>query len=731
MAVKEKENPLKDIMGPKVEGDEGFIFKKFKERKAVLKDILNVFTNGDYSNSESDDEKTGYFISENDYNEVGVISHCLAISTFVALLGNGELIEDVYKHNSEIMFAFDNIIDEVNYNANSIKDLSDNEPSSLRYTAKPYLDDDKERTTKITTFTETMAKVLSASCDMRFYLMRAKEANLAIDDFDTYLKKAEDLICLSMHDLTCAAIEIKVNPGARPPFFAPFGDESYFQKGSENIDTTPYTLKYKGWNFLSARLPRSTRSSIAKLDSVNYGFSYYMTYSVASAYTTFYNYFKWNIDECRELRKHKKEVESGLSKSNKPVYKANKIPADKLHLYEENRDFITSIFDKYYFEFSKTVLDAGRYINMKMYKKASLDISQDFLGNDFTAVTQENIETSSTNDALFNTLFAFGIFLSAGLDIDYRDFGEDARDRFFSDLNYGLINVDKTLKYLIKNNKEYIVKQHILSVWERMPNDIPYIAINAKKIRKRRIQAMTIVPLLINVHCEVSKYITNYPEREMSTYLSYILDKRFVNEDDEKIWAWDDDGYDLNNTLLYIKALNNFYEYYEKYEAPFYQKEVQNQDALKNYKKQAQREVDAKNVEIESLKAQIVDLQKKDPLTLALEGLFARYLKENLPAILAEVFTNEVSEHSLKDNDGNYSPLYESVLNLIMSYAVEPLRGNSDLKITMFDEQQGGYKVNKESVDFLIKALRKRLLAELAKLASDSYKKEEESGGVK
>ena len=124
-------------------------------------------------------------------------------------------------------------------------------------------------------------------------------------------------------------------------------------------------------------------------------------------------------------------------------------------------------------------------------------------------------------------------------------------------------------------------------------------------------------------------------------------------------------------------------------------------------------------------------MQKKDPLTLALEGLFARYLKENLPAILADVFTNEVSEHSLKDNDGNYSPLYESVLNLIMSYAVEPLRGNSDLKITMFDEQQGGYKVNKESVDFLIKALRKRLLAELAKLASDSYKKEEESGGVK
>lgn len=725
--AKVKENPLKDIMGPKTDGDESFIFKKFKERKTVLKEILTVFTNGEYSNTEQDADKTGYFISENDYNEVGVISHSLAISTFVALLANGDLVEEVYEHNAEILFAFNQILEEVNYTNSTLDNIDEDDVSSLKYTAKPYLDDEKERGTKIVTFTETMAKVLAAACDMRFYLLRVKEKGLPFDNLDAYLKKAEDLICITMHDLTFAAIKIKVPAGGRPPVFAPFGDETFFDKGSSAIDTTPYTLKYKGWNFLSAKLPKSVKASVAELDSVNYGFSYYMTYSVCSSYTTFYNYFRWNIEECREIRKRK----SGYSKSNQQAANKVTVPADKVHLYEENKEFINRIFDKYYYEFNKAVLDAGRYINMKMYKKGTIDISQDFLGNDFTPVTQENIETSSTNDALFNTLFAFGIFLSAGLDIDYSAFGEEAKDRYFSDLNYGLINVDKTLKHLIKNNKEYIVKQHILSVWERMPSDIPYFALNAKKIRKRRIQAMTIVPLLINVHCEVSKWITNYPEKEMSTYLSYILEKRLVDENDAKLWVWDDDGYDLNNTLLYIKALNNFYEYYEKYEAPFYQGEVKNKDAIRNFQKQAQREVVVKNKEIDALKAQIAELQKKDPLTLALESLFAQYLNENLPTILADVFTKEAKLHSLKDADGNHSPLYDAVLNLLTSYTIEPLRVNSDYKVTKFDENTGNYVINEEEVAPLLAALKKRLLNELTKLATDSLSKEEgKPGGI-
>ena len=47
----------------------------------------------------------------------------------------------------------------------------------------------------------------------------------------------------------------------------------------------------------------------------------------------------------------------------------------------------------------------------------------------------------------------------------------------------------------------------------------------------------------------------------MSTYLSYIIERRFRDDSGNSIWAWDDDGYDLNISLLFIKALNNFYDY--------------------------------------------------------------------------------------------------------------------------------------------------------------------------
>ena len=56
---------LKDILAESVDPDK-FIFKKFKDRRDVMKNILEEFTSGRYSNSEEDARYTGYFISEND-----------------------------------------------------------------------------------------------------------------------------------------------------------------------------------------------------------------------------------------------------------------------------------------------------------------------------------------------------------------------------------------------------------------------------------------------------------------------------------------------------------------------------------------------------------------------------------------------------------------------------------------------------------------------------------------
>ena len=714
---------LKDILVENVDPDK-FIFKKFKDRKDIMKNILDEFTSGRYSNSEEDENYTGYFISENDRDEVGVLSYALTISTFVSLLSQGELVKEVYEHHSEIMYCFQNILKDINYNTSMISQRG--ETSGLVYSAEPYLFDKNVKNrgavpnTRITTYTDTMAKLLIASCDMRFYLLRCKDEKLEVQDFDYYLKAAEDLICLTMKDLTAGAIKLTT-----PIHFVPFATSIERVKEDENgvkKEKGKYDIEYKGWNFLSAAYRGQ------KVDESNYGFSYYVTYSVCQAYTTFFNYFEWNIKECRKHRDYLAQMENENNSNLIVAYEPIEVPKDKARFYEESKEFIERIFKPYFFPFSKTILDVGRYLNVRICEKQDLDIATDFVGNDFNPVSHENIETSSTNDALFNTLFSFGIFLSSGVDLDYADFGEAAKDKFFTDLNYGLINVDKCLRHLIKHNKEYIVRQHILSIWEKVPADIDYFSLNAKKVRKRRIQAMTIIPLLISVHSEIAKYITKYPEREMSTYLRYIMEKRYRNENGQPIWAWDDDGYDLNNTLLYIKALNSFYDYYEVYEAPFYEKEVTNKLAIKKIEDDAKKDVKDREAKIAELEEQIKQLKQKDALTLALEGVVANYIDENLKDHLIKLFKNEISKNSIKDQDQKYSPFYGAFLDMMFSCIIEPARSDSDLKITSIDEANGGYKVDEKVASKLIESFREMVLESLKDKALEAYRRKEEKG---
>ena len=272
---------LKDILAESVDPDK-FIFKKFKDRRDVMKNILEEFTSGRYSNSEEDARYTGYFISENDRDEVGVISYALTISTFVALLSQGELVNEVYAHHKEIMYCFNNILRDTNYNQNMINQRG--ETSGLIYSAEPYLFEkgakvkNISQNTKITTFTDTMAKLLIAACDMRFYLLRCKDEKLEVEDFDYNLKAAEDLICLTMKDLTAGAIKL-----ATPIRFIPFAttiERIKQEEGEVKREKDKYEIEYKGWNFLSS----SYRGQ--NINEDNYGFSYYVTYAVCQAYSS-------------------------------------------------------------------------------------------------------------------------------------------------------------------------------------------------------------------------------------------------------------------------------------------------------------------------------------------------------------------------------------------------------------------------------------------------------------
>ena len=712
------------------------IFNKYRKKVDIISDILNELSKSDvnspdryYFNEGKDGNPKGFFTSVGNESEVGIITHCQTISLFVSLFENGDdSIEKVRAFEDKILYAFEMIKNELGYSSNKV--ISNREGKlNFVYSASPFLDDKNDKNLRLVDYVDTMAKVLTAASDFRFYLLMCKKAGYEVENHSNLLADAEKIILGSMSDLSNSAIKYEGDP----LYFTLFGNPEYIDSLNDE-QKEKYLIEYIGWNFVS-----STKGS-REFTSKNYEMSLYYTYSVCRAYITFANYFKPNIDLQRKYRNYISKSGINVAEERKNTSGFSEVIDDMLdslsanerERFEMNKEFFSyEVFNNYFFKFSKCVLHAGYYVDMQL---SELDVSNSFVGNGFTDVTMQELENSSSNDSLFNTLFSLAILFYAGLDIDYKYYfdgtskeneSRNDQDTFYSDINFALSNVQRCLAKLQKEKKEYIVDQKFLSISERIPLTEEYVLQNARKIRKKRIQAITISPLIIRVHSEISKYLIKFPERSMESYLRQIVENRCQDENGNYIWAWDGDGYDLNITLNYIESLADFFEYYDHYERDFLDKQETIQNTKASLKAAHKAELDSKDREIEELKKQLDDVKKqKAPIVTALETFLSEYLKENLLSILAGALDKAVYNDSL-NKDGNNYHFYQSFKKFLASFVFELKRGYTD-KLIYVDPMDNKTKLNEEEANKIIEAFTSKFDADIVKYASQAVEENEE-----
>ena len=718
------------------------IFNSYKEKSEIVKNILeeigktNKSNDGSkryYSLVDDNNKPLGFFSSVGNENEIGVITHCQTISLFVSLFENSyESIENVWPYEDKILFAFNEILKAIEFDKCKIIKNKSNK-CNFTYAASPFLD---ASTNNVKDYVDTMAKVLTAACDFRFYLIVSKNHGHVIDNVDELIKDCEKIICGTMADLTNAAIEYE----GEPLYFTLFGDPAYLDTLSEE-EREKYLINYIGWNFLSSHREGNTYTSKA------YDMSLYYTYSVCRAYITFSHYFAFNINLQRERRDFSSRIDvaskldqqSNGFEDRKKEY-LNSLKDNQRDLYEMNKDFFTfEVFTNYFFPFSKIVLHAGRYVDIKL---SQIDISSGFVGNNFTYVDFDSVETSSSDESLFNTLFSMAILFYAGLDKDYLSYfgdekeeqGREDQETFFSDINFALTNIQRCLSKLKKEKREYIVDQKIISVSEKIPLLDEYFVSNARKIRKRKIQAITISPLLIRVHSEISRYLIKFPEKGMESYLRQIVENRSKDEKGNYVWAWDGDGYDLNLTLNYVESLSDFFEYYDHYERDFIGKQKDIEKAQAAIYNHYDKKIKEKDDLITSLTEQIeVEKNKKPDIVVAIEKFLCEYMSENILDILGNALVKTAMEDSLNNNDvkSNFK-FYDAVKTFIASSTFQLLRTKTDTKskmIVLNDVETNKSKLNEARAKELINAFKNQLdsdLVEFVEKADTNYADKQE-----
>ena len=227
----------------------------------------------------------------------------------------------------------------------------------------------------------------------------------------------------------------------------------------------------------------------------------------------------------------------------------------------------------------------------------------------------------------------------------------DKADEFFDEMQYALQNALRCYKYLLKEDKTYIIDQYFLSFKEKMPSSVIGLA---KILRRQRIQVTSLLPLLIRAYNEVSKYLIKYPQKQNIEYLRLILENR-SDADKGKEWAWDKDGYNITSENYFIKALRSFYEYYEEYEECYIDPEEVLLSEREKFANDAERRIDAIKKELtqekEALsqiiaeKDKIIDALKasREPLIQEIIALIKETISRNLDDMIVASINSAIN----------------------------------------------------------------------------------------
>ena len=585
---------INDIILRKKEGDEFFnVYKPIEEIGGKIFDSFKkIYTPG-----------KGFPLSQKDLR-YGTLSNIMALST---LLDINNMDIDMVDFQDSFRFVLKTVFDTVYKNGYN---------ASLVFDATPFLD--AQQSDEFDSYVETASKVLATMVDLRQY---AHKNNLRKNPFGEPIVLAGKNIS-SFYELAIIAEKLLIDCiSFLNKAVLTIKESEIRTRTIENkvIDRDSFDseIKYRGWTFCD---PEG--------ESDEYSTSIYYTYHVSNAFVSFYNAHSNLFD-----RIFYDTFEEGFIKDKSEEEK---------ELYKIDETFILNnkaIIN----EFRVKVNSSGRYIENILLDNG-VDIVLDFIKSDFTKISFSDVIGTQDKNSVTNTLFTIAIFLNSGIDEDYEYISKKERltkdkDWFYNQLLFSISNIKKIYNILKTTNKQEIVDSFSLSsslLNEKYPSHYNSLVQQLRK-GSRNVAVYDLIPLLCNTYSIVFNYIVKYPQLDMVDNLEMIMENCLGNE-----WLWGDvDGFNVNNNLYYIFALENFYDYYEKYEVILtrnkkeYNRIVKEKQAEYETKIQEERE---RNKELEDKVKQLENVlsEKKSNLDKEVEIL----AKSTFESVFEEKFTD-------------------------------------------------------------------------------------------
>lgn len=502
---------------------EGSFFNVYEDVQIIGERIFNSF-------KDKYIEDQGYPLSDND-TRVGILSNAMALSTLLEIEDMGVSISDF-----DIQFKF--ILNRVFSSLYGDKRINRNE---LVFSPDPYIPEN-ESDKSITTYVETASKIMIIMIDLRNYALKNDVIGASfgsafefgrnrIDSFAGLIDLAEETLLGSLSFLSNAALKFNENKTRK------IDGKSVERNG------LPKEITFRGWTFCD---PEGEDDS--------FDTSIYYTYHGTNAFVSLFNAYPEIINSMVS------------AKNNGQVsIKSSNLSGDELEIYKRNEEFIRNNW-KSIDRLRVITNSSGRYVEMMLERKG-VDLSFDFVRNDFSGISSADVISTQDSNAVINTLFILAIYLNSGIDEDYEWAGESRIDSFFNQLQFSISNIRKLYSLLKTDKKQELVDSY--SLYSALLSE-KYSSKYKDFIQRfrngcRNVAVYDLIPLMCNTYFLIFDYLIRYPQLEMVNNLELIMENRSNDTD----WLWGDaNGFNVNNHLYYVVALENFYRYYDEYEAP-------------------------------------------------------------------------------------------------------------------------------------------------------------------
>lgn len=572
------------------------VFNRYKPKDSIAEEIAKNFFSSKYNDpSKNSKYEEGFANSLADRGQVGLLTQAYGLQIIAGLRSLGCNLEE---RSPKINYVLNQLFELLGIDGDVLSairdmDYDDFDPYLLNFNISPFYADSEETSTERNgasrNCVESASAVLKALSEIRTAIGVQLDAGNELDltfandsiSSDEMIENIEYIIKYTLKWLTDACI----------PAPKPNGETIKYTVRGNGVDTPD--INYVGWNFF--RSPEDANKMSDNIVTNEYEPSLFVTFSVCSAYIS--------------LKGELAFVQPYVDKNTSPDDK------DMTPRYDRNVRLYTAIAPLLE-KFQNQCMQAGRYEELRsngfFTGEDPIDLSVCFIGQNYNPVTFEDITNSTTNDAMINTILHILILLYAGLDIDYRAVAARTNnpaiiDDFYDEMQYAIQNILRCYKKLNAADKSYIVDQYVLSFKEKMPSDFASLA---KTLRRQRIQVASTLPLLIIANNEISKYLVQYPQKQNMEYLAMIMRNRNLDKNSNVEWAWDRDGYNITSQNYYIRALNDFYNYYDQYEANYIKYDEKAARATEKNKEMVARLTEKHTNEVAALKAEIDEKEK-------------------------------------------------------------------------------------------------------------------------